>query len=207
MLDSHLQRRLETLQAKRDIVIVRLYNCESQLEKQQQALEELTNTVQASRLTALKTCEMELARWNGAPPARSGDEDVQRLATVALRPLTPIELQIAAMKKPLYYKMIATINPTISFRLGNDIRHLRRQAWFEWENVRRTLQHDVDRCKREVQENRDTTDMRNLRILIADLQRECNRLDMQADFLKIDIEAVQDQLDELESHARMRGHS
>jgi peptidoglycan hydrolase CwlO-like protein len=191
MHGSDLQQQLQTLQDKYRKVMEQIAFHRLDLLEKKQELALLDAEVQQARYEKLDARRAELEMFLSTPPARNGWGDKQRLATSWIRPLTRTEMAIMAMKGSWTNRTLAALSRQASALYSADVRQLRQQVWREWDYERRNLERKVEHLAQDILDERETSEQQSLRKEIAQLQRDISRLELQAQFLLIDIEGLE----------------
>lgn len=193
-MSSNPKEQLQTLQEKRHVITERQKLCQEQIDSKREAITAIIKDVQDCRSKALQSHKVALGRLLAAPPARNGYDDAQRLATTIIRPLTQHEAMIYAAKSNGFNWAIAAFSRAGLSIMCKDIQQLRFQVFHDWELEKRALQREIDRLSREIGEELEPPKVRTLKQELKELQREHTWLELQAEFIEVDIRLVQQRI-------------
>jgi hypothetical protein len=193
-MSSDLKEQLQSLKEKRLVVRKRQKLCQEQVDNKRKVLAAIMKDAQDCRSAAIRNHKVALDRLLGTPPARNGYEDAQRLATTLIRPLTQHEAMIYAAKSNGFNWAIAAFSRAGLSIMCKDIQQLRLQVYRDWESEKRFLQREIERLSREFMEDHEPQKARSIKQQLTELQREITWLELQADFIEVDLKSVEQRL-------------
>jgi DNA repair exonuclease SbcCD ATPase subunit len=194
MYGSDLQQQLQTLQDKYRVVMEQIALHRLDLKERMEELACLDAEVQQERSERLSAYKAGLKELRSIPPACNGWDDHRRLALMDVRPLTDTELMILSMKRSWLKLLLAVLSRPASIMYSSDVRQLRIQARQEWLHEQHILERKIEQLAQDMLYGRETSEQRSLKMEIAQLQRDLSRLKVQAQFMLIDIQALQERI-------------